>query len=883
MFRKEAMDRELENEIAFHFDQLVRENIEAGLSREEARQSAAKAFGNTAVLQEACRDERRIGWVHDFCQDVRYGARILRKSATFTAVAILSLALATGANAAILAIMARVFWGSLPFPDAERLVVIQTAFKGWTIEASNASVPDYLAWIEQSRSFEAMGASLSNQSDWGPEPEGTPAEHLQGEVVTPSLFETLRVQPALGRTLKAEDVESQPARVVVIGHDLWQRRFRGDPSIIDRSVLIDGHAARIVGVMPPEFRYPNEIAEYWIPLKFSPYQLKRSERYFIVAGRLKSGISLAQARSEIGAIAARLEADSPETHAGWGVRVRRLRDYWFDWTKPSLLTLEMAVLLMLLIAWSNVGTLLLARVSARRSEIAARLALGATRGRLVRQLSAECILLSVLGACAGIPAGWLALKICPFILPAPGGMRVTEARMIPVVLFVAVLSSMATGLAVASGPALAGFFSTVLMTRRSEPRARRLRTLLVAVQIGFAFVLLAGSGLLLNTVVRISRADRNLDPRGIVTFDLHLPGRDYIKDVGSYRNMQVMEVIPPRDRFGRIYERLRALPDVESAAGISIAPVNSLVIPQLDFTVADGRDGQAFSTSRFIVTPNFFATTRTAFVRGRDIDTTDSDSAEWVAIINEAAASRFWPGQDPIGRSILFDAVKGERPRRIVGIVRNVPLRYLSTTDDPIIYTSYRQQDERYRGAFANMFGAMTFLVRSSDPPARTTAAIRTVMAEMEPLQPISNIQSMERSFGQTVRVRGLYASFVLVFALMAIVLAAIGVYGVTAYAISQRTREIGIRIALGARVADIIRLIRWNAAWMLGSGLVFGLAVSIVAARFIRPQLWGVTAGDLPTFISVSVLVVTVTCAACLIPTLRANRINPAQTLNNS
>ncbi len=877
------MDRELDNETAFHFDQLVRENIESGMSHEDARFSAARSFGNSAILQEACRDERRMGWVHDFSQDVRYGARMLRKSATFTAVAILSLALATGANAAILAIMARVFWAYLPFPDAERLVVIQTAFNGRTMEAQNASVPDYLAWKEQSRSFAAMGASLSNQSDWGPEPDGTPAEHLQGQAVTPSLFDTLGVEPVLGRTIKAEDVESQfAAHVVVISHALWQGRFRSDPAIINRSVRIDSHDARIVGVMPPEFRYPVENSQYWLPLNFSPFQLKRSERYYIVAGRLKPGVSIAQAHSEIDAIAARLATDFPETHAGWGVRVRRWRDYWFDWTATPLLTLEVAVVLTLLIAWSNVGTLLLARVSARRSEMATRLALGATRGRLVRQLSAECILLSVMGACAGVPAGWVALKICPFIVPPPGAMRVTEARMIPAVLLVVVLSSIATGLAVASVPALAGFFSTAQMTHHSEPLSQRLRTLFVAVQIALAFVLLVGSGLLLNSVLHIVSAERNFDPHGIITVDLRLPLRDFVKDIGSYRNMQVMEVSPVRERFQRIYDRLRALPGTESAAGISFAPVNSLVVPTVGFTTeppAREQDQPEFRAARFIITPDFFATTKTTFVRGRDIGMIDSLSSEWVAIINESAAARFWPGQDPVGRWILFDASKGERPRRIVGIVKDVPLRYLSTTSDPIIYTSYQQQDERYRGEFANMFGQMTFLVRSKEP-ARTIAAVRNAITELEPLQPISNIKRMEAGIGEAVRVRGLYASVILVFGLMAVVLATIGVYGVTAYWILQRAREIGIRIALGARVTDLIRLIVRNAVWMLGPGLFCGLAVSVVATRFIRSQLWGVTPGDLPTFVSISVLVAGVTLAGCLIPTLRANRINLARTL---
>jgi putative ABC transport system permease protein len=834
-------------------------------------------FGNPASLKEQCRDQRRVTWAHDFYQDIKYAARMLRNSPLFTAVAISSLALGIGANTAILAAMDRVFLAGLPFRNADRLVTIQTFSRANPKQTASASVPDYIAWKQRSRSFETMGASISNQADLAQDDAG-PAEWVRGQAVTASLFETLGSRPMLGRIFTSAEDESPNAAVIVLSYGLWQRRFEGDPAVLNRVVRLDGARRKVIGVMAPEFQYPNEIYEYWVPLKFSRFQTQGSERYFLVTGRMRPGVSLAQAQSEMDAVAAGLAVDVPGTYGGTGVRVRRLREYWFEWAQTPLLTLEGAVVLMILIACSNLATLLLARGSARRLEMATRMALGAGRGRLIRQLLTESILIALMGGAAGILLGELGSKLFSQISPPPGGMRLLGAHLNAAVLAITLLCSILTGLVFGIGPAVTGFVAPLRSGRVGERFANRLRGALVTVQVGLALVLLMVSGLLINSLIRMTRAERNFNPRGVLSFEFRLPLREYMKNAGVYRGFQVIEVSPPVLKMQRVYARLRVLPGVESAAGISPTPVNSLTVPVMNFTI-EGR-AASLTAARFVVTPNFFATIQTPFVRGRDIDDGDTASSDWVAIVNEAAASRFWPREDPIGKSITLDAATGERPRRIVGVVRNIPLRYLDTKADPIIYTSYQQQAERYRGAFANLFGQMIFLVRSTADPFRLAGSARAAVAEVEPGQPLSDILPMEWSVDASVRDRGLYALVLGIFAVTATLLAAIGVYGVTAYSVSQRTREIGIRMALGAGVGNIAYLISRSALWIVGAGLVLGVSGSLVSARLIEPQLWGVAPTDLPTFAGVSVFLFSVAFTACLIPVRRATRINSAEAI---
>jgi putative ABC transport system permease protein len=452
---------------------------------------------------------------------------------------------------------------------------------------------------------------------------------------------------------------------------------------------------------------------------------------------------------------------------------------------------------------------------------------------------------------------------------------------------VTIMSSVAAGMLFGVAPLLAGFsFGHHLRDAGRGSSHHGLRSTLVAVQIAIALVLLTGSGLLMNSFFRLVRLDRNFDPRGLVTFEFRIPLQEYLKGLGSYRGLPVSEVSPPSARMQRVYEKLRTLPGADSAAGISFPPVNGLALPSMTILV-EGRpaprtdaERSALNTAYFLITPNFFATMKTPFVSGRDIDNRDTPSSPRVAIINEAAARRFWPGEDPIGKRLTLDVASGEQPREVVGVVRDVPLRYIVAESEPVIYTSYLQHEDRYRGPFANMFGQMVFMIRTSSDRLSLVTMARKAVAEVEPDRPLSDVKLMEQSLGGPVLERGYYALVIFVFAFTATLLAAVGIYGVMAYTVARRTQEIGIRIALGANGREIFRLVGRRALWLIGSGLAFGLAGSIVLTQLIASQLWGVTPTDPLTFTGVSLLLLLVALLACFIPARRAIRIDPVEAL---
>jgi len=887
VLRKDVLDAELARELAFHCDLLEAENVADGMAGAEARNAARRMLGNTGLIEEQCRDQRRVGWLHDLWQDVRYAARLLRKNAGFTAVAVASLALGIGANTAILGVMQSVLFGSLHLPDAGRLVVVLTAPLGNPRQTSLAAVPDYFAWKEQSRSFQAIGASLNDQKDLGSEENGRPAERVAGQGATPGMFAALGVQPMLGRVFtEEEDQIEHPAPVIVLSQRLWQRRYNGDTGILGKRVRLNSEALTVIGIMPADFRYPNESTEYWVPLALNRYQLQGSARYFLVTARLKPDATRAQAQAELEAVSAQLSREFPERNGGWGVRVEALREYWLGWAREPLLTLEAAVLLAMLITCANLATLLLARASARRPEFAMRAALGAHRGRLARQLLTESLLLALMGGAAGVLVAVFGLRALPHLSPPPAGMTLVGIRLNWELLAATALVSIVTGVAFGMVPALSGLrLESGVRDGRVRTGRHAAREALVMAQFATALILLAGSGLMVNSFLRLVGKERNFEPRGILTFEYRIPLQKYLKGLGSYRGMPVSEVTPPSLAMKRMYERLRALPGAESVAGISFPPVNSLVLPTLALAVDGKRPPLEEAVPRAVyslVTPNFFRTLKTPLVRGRECSEGDTASAPWVAVVNETAARRFWPGEDPLGKRITLDAVAGERPREVVGVARDVPQRYISAEADAAVYVCYLQQPARYRGYLGNMFGQMTFLVRTPADPLSLMVAAQKAAAEVDPERALANIQTLEQYAGGRTRDRAYYAVALGVFAAMATLLAAIGVYGVMAYSVAQRTREIGIRMALGAGAGEIVRLIGLRALLLIGCGLAVGLAGSAALLRLLEAQLWEVRPTDPLTLASVTVLLAVVAVCACIGPARRAMRVDPVEALRS-
>lgn len=561
-----------------------------------------------------------------------------------------------------------------------------------------------------------------------------------------------------------------------------------------------------------------------------------------------------------------------------------LRDTLFGWTREPLIALQVAAVLVLLIACANVAGLLLARASTRQREMVLRAALGAGRGRLIRQLLTESLLLSFAGGVAALVVAWCGVRGLTSMSPPLGLPPIASPD--PNLRHIGVTGLLATIAGVSFGFAAAMAVSRVRPSHQlRQPdqstgwdTRRRGRTVLVSAQLALAFILLIGFGLLAGSFVRLAGRDLNFERAGLLMFELRVPAPQ--RPLGLFRGYGYFEMTSsPSSSFQRVLDRLRTLPGVVSVAGSSYPAVDSLILPVLDVTV-DGR--AAGRAAYFLVTPGFFRTMQTPVVHGRDVDENDTDSRPWVAIVNEAAARRFWPGQDPMGQRLRLDVVPEELPREVVGVVRDIPVRHGDTDAHPVVYASYLQQPSRYRGPWGGMFGQMTYVVRHTGDPGNVVTEARRVVAEIEPDRPLGSIVTagQRHSLG-TRRLR--YSVFLFgVLASIAVLLAAVGVYGLFAYSVSQLTREIGIRKALGAGTGEVVALVGRHAIVTLLAGLIPGCAGALLFSRLITSQLWGITPADPATFAGVSVLLVAASSIACLGPARRALGVDPAVALRH-
>jgi putative ABC transport system permease protein len=565
-----------------------------------------------------------------------------------------------------------------------------------------------------------------------------------------------------------------------------------------------------------------------------------------------------------------------------------LREHWFGWIRGPLFTLAAALVLMFLIACANVSTLMLARLPARQPEITMRVLLGAGRSRIIRQFLTESLLLSLIAGVLGVLIAWWGVSSLENVAPPIGRMPLSSLR--PNAGFAA----LAIGLSIVSTlffgvvPALMAFSSgNDLRYANAHRKSGKLSGILVSVQVALALVLLVSSGLLINSFVRLIADERGYDPKDILTFEYRVPLSEYLRKLGANRGMPTMEIAPPTDSIRRVFEKLKALPDAESVAGSSVRPINGILLPRATILI-DERRAPSTPTERadssvvyLLVTDNFFATMKTRIVRGREFDARDSRVSPWGAVINETMARRFWPGENPIGKRFTVDAVSGEQPREVVGVVVDVSLNYIPTGPaQPVAYTFYLQQPEHYEGFNAGMFGQMIFYIRSARDPAILARTVREAVAEVEPNRPIADIQKMTDFLEGGMRTRAYYATALGTFAVMATILAALGVYGVMSSSVSQRTREIGIHIAMGAGTGDIFKLVARRMLRLIVIGLFAGFLASLAFMRFLEWQLWGVSSTDPMTFVAVMVLLFAVASLASFFPARRAIRVDPTEAL---
>jgi len=870
LVRRDRLDRELDRELALHLESLVDELVTEGWSRVDARREARRLLGNPDAVREACRDAWRVAWWHDLKADVRYGVRVLAGAPAFTAVALLSLALGIGANAAVLGVMAAVRFDSLPIADADRLIVVRSVTQN-ELGGRGVSAFDYLAFKTRARTIDGIELAISGPRDLGDD-GAAPAERTTGQAVTAGFFELLAVQPALGRSFTAEEARTS-ARVVILSHEVWRRRYGGDPGIINRQIAVDTGRSVVIGVMPESYSYRNPRIDFWTTMSVPPSPRPGGGRFFTVA-RLTPQASVADAQRELSGIAAQLAGESPATNAGRDVRITTLRDELFGWTRQPLINLQVAVGLVLLLACTNLAALLLARGSVRHREIAMRVALGAGRARVIRQLLTESLLVAVGGAALGLLVAWAGLRALSAMQPPLAAAPLSTVHLGWRTIAVTAALAMGTGVLFGLVPALA-------ISKRSAaiPRAAAFRSSLVAIQVAIAFVVLVGFGLLVNSFVRLTYRDLNFEPSGLLMFEART--RVAQKPLGDVNGVPHFEVqTAPSHAMQRLHERLKMVSGAESVAGISFPPVDSLILPLVDARVDDGpAEAGVRRAAYFLVTPGLFQTLRTPVLSGRELTERDAAGRPWVAMVNAAAARQFWPGRNPIGRRLRLDVGPDEPPREVIGVVADIPTRHGQLDPQPVIYASYLQQPTRYRSAFGGMFGQMTFFVRHPSDPMSLAGAVRKAHAEVE-ARPIGAIMTAEsrRALGAA---RLEYNLLLLAFlAATASLLAAIGVYGSLTYTVNQRRREIAVRKAVGATPAHILVSIGKHVIAVVLAGLVVGWLGARTFAHLLASQLWGITSADLVTYVVASVLLASAALLASLGPARRALSVDPAITL---
>jgi putative ABC transport system permease protein len=860
LLRSEAIHSEIDEEMRFHIDMRTDENIKRGMSPEEARRDAERRFGRLTRVKEQGYEVRGGRWLETIWQDCRYGARMLRKNAGFTVVAVLVLALGIGANTSLFSIVNAVLLRPLPFPDAERIVWFDGINLARGITASNMSSADYKDWQQQAGVFDSMAAYVTgsaNLSDEGAEPERVPRVS-----VTAGFFQTIGIGPALGRALSREDEAQGAEDVALLSHAIWQRRFGASPSVIGNRIMMNGRPVTIVGVMPEGFDYPRQ-SQLWVPLKPERSAEKRDNRYLNVLARLKPGVSVEEAEAQVGLISDRLGQQYPETNGGWSVRLTRLHERTVRDVRTSLLLLLGAVGFVLLIACANVANLLLARAASRRREIALRTALGAGRLRVVRQLLTESLLLAALGGVAGLLLSLLLTDLLVAISPA-NLPRLNEVGMDWRVLGFTAGVVCVVGLLFGLAPALQSSRTDLNEALKegsrgsSEGRARnRVRAALVVSEVALSLLLLVGAGLLIRSFLLLRSVDAGFDPENVLTMRVSLPSSRYEE---------------PQQRvtfFRELTRRVEALPGVEADGAAISLPLGGTTLSVGRAFVREGNPlaaEHALDAGYIVTTPGYIRTMRIPLRAGREF--TDGDAAETtpVALINESLARRMFPGEDPIGKRLT--AWRDERfAREIVGVVADVKMDQMGDEGEPQVYVPLAQNAT---------WGSLSVAVRTTVEPEALVSAVRGAVLAIDKTQPVYDIKTMEDVRSASVANRRLVVLLFGVFAGLALLLAVVGIYGVLSYAVAQRTHEIGIRVALGAQRSDVLRLVVGQGMRLVILGVLIGIAGALVVTRLLESLLFGVSATDPATFAVVAAVLSFVALLACYIPARRATRVDP-------
>jgi predicted permease len=878
LFRSARMDRDLDDEIRDHLERAAADLRDRGLSRDDAEAAAAAAFGSRLRVKEAHAAMRGLPLVEELWRDIRHARRTYARSPRFAALVTLTLGFGVGAASAIFALVYAVVLRPLPFATSDRLVSISGQHRD-SAQTTSVSPPDYFDLKEQGHVFAGLAAY------WSPtvvvSPIGGTPDRVFATVCTPNLMEVLGVLPEMGRPFTAADGDAGTARVAIVSDALWRGRFGSDPSIVGRELLIDDARVQVVGVMPPGVDFPSRATELWMPLRLSrteppnpaiPPQRYRQYRILSIVGRLDPGVSLSTARAELTLVADRLERDHPDANRRMTLTVAGLHDALVGDVRPAMLVLFGAVACLLLVAVANVATMIAVRTSSRERELAVRLALGAGRGRVVRQLLVESALLACTGGAAGLALSYVFLPLVVRFAPA-GIPRIETARIdAATVLFTVAAASfagMVFGLAPAAqvgrrelGHALkAGTRSTTAAGRH------RFRRLLVAAQVGVSMLLLVTAGLLVQSFLRLGAVDLGFRSAGVFTIErLEVDRRATPAATAAF--------------FDDVLKNIRAVRGVDAAGitlGVPLDARGRFFVDDTAFTIepfVDVPQAERPNARIHVVSDGYFATLGISVIAGRSFADTDRRDAPAVVIVNKALADRYFPSGDAVGRTLTHELsiVPGQPVRRrIIGVVGDVRQFRLDEPFEPQIFVPHSQMP----------WPAMALVVRTSLPLDQLSATVRTAVWSRAPRMPVPIPSEMRQTFDAALGAPRLRAWLMSLFAVAAMMLSAMGLYGTVAFAIQQRRSELAIRLALGATPRQTCELLLREGVTLSLAGALSGVLAAVMLTRLLSSLLFGVGALDPATIAGVGVLLIGVSVAACYLPARSAASINPLSAIN--
>jgi putative ABC transport system permease protein len=868
LFRQRQFDRDMDEEMRLHLELREKDHAANGFSAADARMNARKHFGNALALREASHDSWGWAWLEHFAQDLKFAFRMLRKSPAFSAIAILTLALGIGANTAIFSIVDAVFLRPLPFANAGRIYLVDRT--GNRLGGSSISEAIFVAWQRQAGSvFEHLGlwqytgsVKLSGVGE---------AQMISTSGASPDFFPALGVQPELGRNFSPADGRSGAPHVAILSDSFWRSQFGSDPGVLGRSVTLQGVAFTIVGVLPPHFVWPllPSSAEVWMAVQVPLISNNPSNGGRLAIGLLKPGVSVAQAEAALTPALGDLRHQFPQmfTPEEKG-HLELLHNFLTKGAGPAPLLLFGAVGLVLLIACANVANLMLARSAARQREMAVRTAIGATRGRIVRQLLTESVVLAICGGALGLlvcyAAFGLILSFVPADIPHIGAYRIDG-----IVLLFSFALSILTGIVFGLAPAL-GASRVNLNSSLKEATAQggsggtgRIRNLLASSELAVSLVLLIGAALTIQSLARLMWAPAGFDDSRVLTFNVALSGEKY----GTAEKRSAF--------FRQATERLASSPGIEAAGITDTLPslnTGSDMLFSLENEFNAPGATEAHDADIRVISPDYFRVLHVPLVRGRMFKESDNASNAPVVVINQAMAKAFWPGEDPLGHRIWIGKSMGPSgaepaPRQIVGVVSDMRQDSLADPVYPAMYIPYEQTkytDSEY------------FVLRTAREPLLSVPEVRDALRAIDPETPPTQISSMQAVVYSSVRDWRFHAILLGIFGALALLIAAVGVYGVISYSVAQRTHEIGVRMALGAQRSSILRLVIRQGLTFAAVGIAAGILAALGLTRLMVSLLYGVSATDPLTFAGVAVLLLIVAFAACYVPARRAMRIDP-------